>query len=361
MVSAIHPVTAERIARHGFVDRAAADTAAGARRTTAIQAQDPIQSRLGIRSRSAAATEIDVLAAIEPDRTVVRTWLMRATIHLVAADDVRWLTHAVGPSFARRFRKRWLDIGLTPEVLARTVDAMPDVLANGPRTRREIVEGLENSGVSFDMTDPQAPTHVLAHASGLGLLCRGPERGRDSTFVLLDDWLPRAAAGPRGDDALAELARRYFAAFSPATVADFATWSGLPSARAVQLIRDELEPADVGGRPGFRAKQGGEAAPATDCVRLVAGFDNYLVGYRHRELLIADEHRAAVYVGGVIKPTVLVDGRIVATWRLSRSQEAATVTVLPLVPLAGAVRDAIAEEVADLGRFVAQPARLSIG
>jgi hypothetical protein len=360
VVSAACPVTAERIARHGFVDRSAADVAAAARRTTAIQAQDPIQSRLGIRSRCAVATEADVLAAIEAHRTVVRTWLMRATIHLVASEDVRWMTRIIGPTFAQRFRKRWLDIGLTPAVLARTADALPDVLADAPRTRREIVAGLAERGVTFDTSDPQAPTHVLVHASGLGMLCRGPERGRDSTFALVDDWLPDGPDGPHGDDALAELARRYFAAFSPATAADFTTWSGLPSARPVQLIRDELEPVDVGGRPGFRTKDGRAETPQTGCVRLAAGFDNYLVGYRHRDLLIADEHRPAVYVGGVIKPTVLVDGRVVATWRLRRGSGGTTVTVRPLTALGRSVRTGIAAEADDIGRFLGTPTRLVV-
>ena len=96
---------------------------------------------------------------------------------------------------------------------------------------------------------------------------------------MLDDWLPGSPAGPSGDDALAELARRYFAAFSPATSADFGTWSGLPHGWAVELIRDELTPCDVDGRPGFRAG----TVEAVRGVRLLPAFDNYVIGYRHRD------------------------------------------------------------------------------
>ena len=94
----------------------------------------------------------------------------------------------------------------------------------------------------------------------------------------MDDWVPDAPAGPSGDDALAELARRYFTAYSPATAADFATWSGLAGRRAVELIRDELTPVDIDGAPGFRL---GEVEPQRG-VRLLPAFDNYLVGYRDR-------------------------------------------------------------------------------
>ena len=361
-----HPITAERLVRHGFATRPAADVVAAARVTTAIQAQDGLQARLGLRSRGTGFTDTDVVSAME-QRLVVRTWLMRATIHLVAARDVRWLTRLLGPTFARRFRKRWLDIGLTPAVLARTADALPAVLVDGPLTKTEIVTALRARGVTFPMDDPQAPIHVLLHATGLGLICRATDRGRDATFALLDTWVPRNPDelddldDLDGDDALAELARRYFTAFGPATAADFSTWSGLPSGRAIELVRDELDQVDVDGRPGFRSAGStptAELAPGS--VRLLAGFDNYLVGYRDRGLFVAEQHRSSVYVGGVIKPTVLVDGRIAGIWRLTRTARSAAVTVTPFDTVAPPTRRALLAEVADIERFLATPTELTL-
>jgi hypothetical protein len=358
----VHPVTAERIARQGFVTRPTATVPAAARLTTAIQAQDPLQSRLGLRSRGTGFTESDVLAATA-DRAVVRTWLMRATIHLVEASDARWLTAILGPSFARRYRKRWLDIGLTPELLERTARALPEVLAEGPLTKAATVERLRSRKVTFPMDDPQAAVHVLMHATGLGLLCRGPDQGREATFTLLDQWLPHPTGGTldlAGDDALAELARRYFAAFAPATAADFATWSGLPSSRAVALIRDELEPLDIEGRPGFRLA-GDPVEPAPPgTVALLAGFDNYLIGYKDRSLFIGDRERHRVYVGGIIKPTVVADGRVVGIWRLARTAKACSVTMTPLEALPRATVDAVEAEVVDIGRFLRRSVTLEV-
>ncbi|MCU1659687.1 MAG: hypothetical protein JWO57_4343 [Pseudonocardiales bacterium] len=350
-----HPVLGQRVARHGFADRPAGGVVEAARLTTAIQAQDPGASRLGIRSRSASVTESDVRRAIDVDRTVVRTWLMRATIHLVATEDVRWLSAALGPAIARKFRKRWLDLGLSDELLARAVAELPGILASGPRTRTQIVTALAERGVVVDPSD-QAPTHLLLHATTIGLVCRGLDRGRDATFALLDAWVPDAPSGPRGDDALAELARRFFAAFSPATAADFTTWSGLASSSAIALIRDELRPVDIDGRAGFCL---GEVEPRRG-LRLLSAYDNYLIGYRDRELIIDADRRAAVYVGGVIKPTVLLDGRVVGTWRLARGTEQVTVEVMPFGELTRAVRTAIDAEVADIGRFLDRRAFLTI-
>jgi winged helix DNA-binding protein len=353
-MGAAEDVLGERFARQGLADRTSATPLAATALTTALQAQDAPAARLGVRARAVAPTERDVLAAIEHDRTIVRTWLMRGTIHLVPSSDLRWLVRLIGPAIARKYGTRWRQIGLSDELLARIVDALPAVLAAGPLTRHQISAALAERGVALDSPDPQAPTHAIVHASTTGLICRGPDRGRHSTFALVDDWLPGAPAGPSGDDALAELARRYFAAFSPATAADFATWSGLPAGRAVALIRDELTGADVDGRAGFRL---GEVEPARG-LRLLPAFDNYLVGYRHRGALLTPEQHGAVFQGGMIRPAVLLDGRVVGTWALRRAR--GTLTVTPFGELTRADRDALAAEAADVERFVGTPLTLEM-
>lgn len=348
-------ILGQRMARHGFADRPSATVAQSARLTSAVQAQDPQAARFGIRSRAAGVIEADVFHAMDVERSVVRTSLMRATIHLVDAGDAKWLTALIGPAIARKFGQRWRELGLTPELLSAAIDVLPDALAGGSRTRGEVVATLAEHGVLIDTAD-QAPMHLLLHATTLGLVCRGPDRAREPTFVLIDEWLPNAPAGPRGDDALAELARRFFHAFSPATAADFTTWSGLPSGRAIAQIRDELTPVEVNGRAGFAL---GEVAPQRG-LRLLSAYDNYLVGYRDRELIIDPLRRPDVYIGGVIRPTVLLDGRIIGTWRLIRKAGSASVEVTPFGELTRKVRAAIDAEADDIGRFVASPTELVI-
>jgi hypothetical protein len=347
-------ILGERIARHGFVDRPAASVAAAARLTTAIQAQDPQAARLGVRARAQGQTEADVAQAIE-DRSVVRTWLMRATIHLVAAEDVVWMTRLLGPAIIRKYRKRWRDLGLTDKLLDRSAAALPEVLAGGAMTRQRITAALAERGIVIDPAD-QAPTHALLHATGLGLVCRGPDQGRVNTFANLADWVPDAPAGPSDDDALAELARRFFQAFSPATAPDFAMWSGLPSGRAIAAIRDELTPVQVDGRPGYTL---GEVAPQRG-LRLLPAFDNYVVGYRDRELLIDAANKPKVYAGGMIRPSVLLDGRVIGTWRLIRKPRSATVEVSPFGTLTTKLRAAIDAEVEDVGDFIGLAAELTV-
>jgi hypothetical protein len=344
----------ERIARHGLGSRRVDTPAAATALTTAVQAQDNLAARLGVRVRASGVTDADVLHAIGCERSIARTWLMRGTIHLVEAADLRWMVRLVGPAVARKFRTRWRQLGLTDDVLERSVAVLPDLLASGPRTRAEIRAGLADRGVTLDSPDPQAHTHALVYASAIGLVCRGPDRGRHATFVLIDEWLPGSPAGPSGEDAVAELARRYFAAYSPATAHDFGAWSGLPHARSVALIRDQLTPVDLDGRPGFRL---GEVRP--ECgVRLLPAFDNYLIGYKDRSAILEPALHDRVYQGGMIRPTVLVDGQVVGTWALERAK--GRVTISPFEPLEPAVRRAVDAELADLERFLGRELDASI-
>jgi hypothetical protein len=260
----------------------------------------------------------------------------------------------IGPVIVRKFRTRWRQLGLSDALLDRIVAALPAVLADGPRTRREIRAALAAQGVLIDSPDPQAHTHAVVYASSTGLICRGPDRGRDATFVLVDDWLPKLPRGPTGDDAVAELARRFFAAYSPATAADFATWSGLPGAKSVRLVADELTPVEVYGEAGYRL---GAAEPARG-VRLLPAFDNYLLGYRDRAAIVGAQHYRTIYEGGMIRPVVLRDGKALGVWSLARGR--GTVTVTPFRPLPKTVLRAVEREVADIGRFIGADLELTL-
>ncbi|WP_194899341.1 winged helix DNA-binding domain-containing protein [Catenulispora pinisilvae] len=296
------------------------------RGAAAIQAQASGPARLQVWSRTQTRTRTptrglraaDVDAAVAA-AAVVRTWLMRGTIHMVAADDLRPFLAVLGPVNLRADRRRRDQLGLTEKLCERAMEALPKILGAGRAlTRAEIVAELAGHGVVIDPKSQQPP-HLLGFAAHSGLICRGPDAARDEpTYVLLDDWSAHVPATPDRETALARLATRYFAAYGPATTADLVAWSGLPVAdanAAVALIRDILEEVDHDGHR-LLLPRGTEPMPPEHPYRLLARFDPYLLGHRSRELILDPAFAKRVNAGGgMIAQTMLADGRVVGTWK----------------------------------------------
>ena len=145
---------------------------------------------------------------------------MRGTLHVVAAEDVRWLLALVGPVFASANRARHAQLGLDDAVKAKGISAIGRILADrGPLTRYELVDELRRVNIGLDPRT-QAPIHLIATAALNGVCCLGPERPNgEPTYVALDDWVPGRTS--RSKPSLPELAHRYFLAYGPATLEDF--------------------------------------------------------------------------------------------------------------------------------------------
>jgi hypothetical protein len=174
-------------------------------------------------------------------------------------------------------------------------------------------------------------------------------------------WLGEVERRPRAES-LAELARRYLRGYGPATDRDFARWAGLPL-RDVRLgigrIASEVEEVKVDGNTLIRLKRK-PRAPARPVVRLLGAFDNYNLGYTSRAFAVDDvDVKQIVPGGGIVRPTITVDGRFVGTWSSRRSGRRLAVTVEPFAELRPETVGAIADEVDDLGRFEDLEARLA--
>ena len=170
------------------------------------------------------------------------------------------------------------------------------------------------------------------------------------------------------EEAVIELARRYLAAFGPAGPEDWAAWSGLlltEGRAAWQALADELIAVEAAGRPAWllTAQQMWLDAPppAAPVVRLLGGYDTYLLGYRTRDLVLAPAYARRIHPGGgIIHPALLVDGAVVGTWRLTRHRAGVEITVTPFAPLAPAVLPLLDAEAADMARFLGQPGTLVV-
>ena len=351
---------AVRMANQGLADRPAPDPRAAALVSNGIQAQDLWASQLAVRARSMHTTVADVIeAAAAP--TVVRTWLMRGTLHMVAADDLRWLVDLIGPAVLRMAEPRFVEVGLTAGVRKRARTALPEVLSGRQLTRAELVAALR-AEVRGLPTDGQGPAHLTVWASASGLICRAGEQGKEPTYALIDEFVPAAPAPP--GDPMAELVRRYVRAFGPVTIEDFAPWSRLPISAARPAfadLEDELRTVSVDGRVHYLL---GDTEPARRVLRLLPAFDSYLMGYRGRDAFLDPAHRSDVGAGGILYPTIVVDGVIVGTWRLDRSGRHKDQAFRLRAEFFGEPpawqQNALAEEAADVGRFLGRECDLAM-
>jgi hypothetical protein len=336
------------------------------RQVVGLQAQVLSAAALGMRVRSTGLRASDVNRALVDDRSIARTWLMRGTLHVVATEDLRWLVQLLGPVFARTGATRHTQLGLDEDLKTSGIAALRRILADaGPLTRYELVNCLRGKDIALD-PKTQAPIHLIALAAMQGVLCVGPDRDDgEPTHVLLDDWVPPAAT-PSRDAALAELARRYFAAYGPATVGDLSAWSGIPIAEARSAVAGaspSLAEVTVQGLTGFVLKDRLRrmSAAATPQVRLLPAFDAYLLGYRRRDLAVAPAlQRRLQRGGGWLHPAVVVNGRAVAAWSLRKSAGRGRLQIEATEPITRAVRAGVESEVADIGRFLDLPVTLEI-
>ena len=258
---------------------------------------------------------------------------MRGTLHFVAAEDVRWMQGLLAPRVIARDKARIeRDFGLDAATLKRCRRIVDKALADGtPMTRSALYAALDAGGIASAGLRGVHVTGRLAHE---GLLCLGPRAGKQPTFVLLDAWLPATPHKTR-DEALAELARRYFRSHGPATAQDFAWWSGLTVKDAqagIALAQAQLVRDDIDGAAHWRSLDALQPADANS-VHLLPPFDEYLVGYRNRSAAIDATHgRQVIGINGLVNASIVVDGRVVGTWKRSIGKDAVTITPAFLMP-----------------------------
>lgn len=360
----MHPLAARRLHHQQIAATACTTPAEVVSGLLAMQAQDYLGTLWAIGLRLRGSTERTVEAALD-DRSLVRTWPMRGTLHIVAAADVRWMVELLAPRRIAQQAGRRRQLGLDEETLGRSRAVCQAALEGGQQLERATMFArLEANGIS---TAGQRGIHILGYLAQEGLLCLGPRAGKQFTFALLDEWVPHARSLPRAE-ALAELARRYMSGHGPATVRDLAWWAGLTlgdartalAAAAPHLVQEEMD-----GRTYYQAADAPDrqdrpdisASAAADTVYLLPGFDEYLLGYSERSAVLDPQHAALTHPGGngVLFPTFLIDGRVAGVWKRALKKGAVAITFSQFVPLSAAQKEAMAEAAQGYGRFLELP------
>ena len=332
-----------------------------ARAICGAQAQDLAAGRLAFRARNGRLRAVDVDRARTEERSLLRTWVMRRTMHLIATEDEAWLAPLFERAFVDNSRRRLAQLGVDSATQERGLREIRKALdSDGPQTRRVLVEHLRRKGIALDSS---TRLHLFGLAVARRIACLGPDEGSQTCLVLAADWLGERPP-PRREAALSELARRYLRAFGPATEADFAGWAGLGLREirsALAGIAGELIEVRVGDRTAWTLK-GAVRRPRRRIVRLLPAWDTYLMGHRDREFIAEPVRwRRIMPGGGILRPSIVVDGVAAGTWRLRRGGSTLKVEVEPFDELDPAVAEAIAAEAIDVGRFEGKAAELAEG
>jgi hypothetical protein len=282
----------------------------------AMQAQDYLGTLWAIGLRLPAATETDIERAIA-DRTIIRTWPLRSTLHFVAAADVHWLLEFLGPRIVATAGLRHEQFGLDKTVLMRIRKVLVKALQSDQQlTRDEIYTLLQRARISVE---GQRGYHILWRMGVDRIICFGARRGKQQTFTLLEEWAPKVRVLD-SDAALAELTLRYFQGHGPATLPDFVWWSGLKISDArtgLAMVSARLESVTVNDTVYWMNPERPSLDRTGPVVSLLPGFDEYLLGYRDRSasLDLLDAQKIQPGSNGIFAATIVINGKITGTWK----------------------------------------------
>ncbi|MDQ2743246.1 MAG: winged helix DNA-binding domain-containing protein [Chloroflexota bacterium] len=287
------------------------------RRLTCVQSQDYIGARWAIGQRPRASPEASIDQLFDQG-AVLRTHVLRPTWHFVLPDDIRWLLELTGPRVRDSLASRYRQLGIDGGLVTRANAAFRAALSGGRNlTRPQLGAVLQAAGIP---TEGQRLPHLLMGAELDGLITSGPRHGKQHTYALLEERAPNARSLDR-EEALAELARRYFQSHGPAQLQDFGWWSGLTTTDArtgIAAAGAALAHEMVDGKNYWFDAEARPASDVSSMAHLLPNFDEYTVGYRDRTAAIDPDRPfdpALFSFGSILSNIVTVGGRVRGAWR----------------------------------------------
>jgi hypothetical protein len=339
------------LARQLLLDRAAIPVPDAVERLVGLQAQLPAAPYVGLWTRLRDFQRDDLARLIE-GRGVVKATLMRATLHLATAKDYPWLRTTLQPAmiYAAETIAKQRDSGdlNVPALVAMA----QEYIAEKPRTFEEISSMLAERMPGRDVGALRYTIRMRLPLVQVPINSGWSYPGKP-TFTLAELWLGRSISAQAN---LLQLVSRYLAAFGPATVQDFQTWSGM------QKLKDAITEMKADLR-SYRDERGRELLDLPDTplpyadtpapVRFLPEYDNLLLSHQNRTRVIPDKYHARIFLAGLrVRAAILVDGFVAGAWKIEKTKDTATLVIEPFEPLTHPARDALVDEADRLVRFV---------
>lgn len=326
----------------------------------AVQAQDYASAKWALGLRLQGATDHDIDRAFA-DGTILRTHILRPTWHFVTPADIRWMLMLTAPRVhaANAFMYRKLE--LDNKTLRRSNATLAKALRGGKQlTRDELRVALQRAGIATD--DRLRLTYIMVFAELEGLICSGARRGKQFTYALLEERVPPSKTLDR-EEALAKLTHRYFVSRGPATVQDFAKWSGLTVNDArlgLEGIKAQLHQEGVDGKDYWFSNARSSAKHISPTAYLLPIYDEYISGYKDRSAIggveIGDRLKA---MGNDLSYIIVIDGQIVGTWKRTLRRDEVVIVTKLFRRLTKAENRAVSHAAQRYGDFLERPVALA--
>jgi hypothetical protein len=297
----------------------------------AMQAQDYAGAKwaIGLRLQNGKDDAIEKAMA---EGSIIRIHVLRPTWHFVTPADVSWMLELTAPRIMAASAPYHRASKLDKAVFKKSHDALTKALEGGKQlTRMEIKTALQNAGVA---TDDLRFIHLLMQAELEKIICSGGRQGKQFTYALFDDRVPKSDAITK-DEALATLTQGYFISRGPATLQDFTWWSGLTAAdakRGLEIVKAELMNMTVDNREYWMGRDLPVMNNKAPITHLLPAFDEFAVAYSDRGAIVNPRYlKQAGHV--IFNPLLVVNNQVAGTWKRIVNKNSADIALSPFCKL----------------------------
>jgi hypothetical protein len=318
----------------------------------AVQAQDFSMAKLALGLRIINPSDEKIEAAFN-NGEIIRTHLLRPTLHFVSAEDIYWMLELTAPQIKSSLKSRHKELELTEPVLRRSMIIIEKLLTGGHNLiREEFAKEFKKENIN---TEANRLSHLLLNAELNGLICSGPLKANKHTFGLLSDRVPLKKILSR-EESLAKLAERYFKSHCPATIQDFVWWSGLSrkdAVAAVESVRNGFVTETVGSEQYLFPVSFNGSRQLCSVVHLLPAYDEFLISYKNRNASLTElNKKKAVSVNGIFYPIIVVNGQVTGIWKRSFRNGVAVIEPDLFHQDDKSIRDMIDKKAVLIGRFL---------
>jgi hypothetical protein len=326
----------------------------------AMQAQDFGMSKWALGVRLSGSTERKIEEALGRGE-ILRTHVLRPTWHYVSPEDIHWMLELSAAHIKAMMRFNERALGLDESIYARSNAMLASALHGGKELdRKELMGKLEEAGID---TRDIRPAHLLMRAEIDGIVCSGASRAGRTSYALLAERAPKTKP-LSAEQALATLAKRYFTSHCPATLEDFAWWSGLTTGAArgaLELVKADFIPEKIDERTYWLTNDFSLPEGEPEQVYLLPAFDEFLVSYTERSASLPTElFKATIPINRLFNPAIVVDGRVIGLWKRTVKKERVIVETEFFNPPQAGIRERVEEAAGRFGRFLGKDTEFRI-